>query len=55
MPGLFLFTLYAAFAWASKVAITLLLLVVGFCFLPAGSVRCSAFRRSLFTLFKACT
>lgn len=39
MPGLFLFTLYAAFVWASKVAITLLLLLVGFCFLPAGSVR----------------
>ena len=41
MPGLFLFTLYAAFVWASKVAITLLLLLVGFCFLPAGSVRSS--------------
>lgn len=48
MPGLFLFTLYAAFVWASKVAITFLLLLVGFCFLPAGSVRSSLQRAGAF-------
>ena len=39
LPGLFLFTLYAAVVWASKAAITVLLLLVGFCFLPPGNVR----------------
>ena len=39
LPGLFLFTIYAAVAWASKAAITVLLALVGFCFLPPGDVR----------------
>ena len=39
LPGLFLLTIYAAIVWASKAAITVLLLLVGFCFLPPGDVR----------------
>ncbi len=39
LPGALLFALYAAVAWASKVALTFLLVLVGCCFLPPGNVR----------------
>jgi len=39
LPGVLLFALYAAVAWASKVALTFLLVLIGCCFLPPGNVR----------------